>query len=124
MFRLETIPDVIEPYTERILSYVDFDPTTNTVTVHNTPSNFEIIEKIPSLSPQKAGEEETSEVSELLDVGVKLYVDGYYRDALDRFNRALALDPENKIARKYTREITEYLTPGVYPDKVEVVYPD
>ena len=66
--------------------------------------------------------DDAGEVSELLDVGVKLYADGYYRDALDRFNRALALDPDNKIARKYAEECTQQVTPGRAGEDVEVEY--
>jgi len=43
---LDEIPDIIEPYTDQILSYMDFSPTTNLLIIHDTPSNFEIIEKI------------------------------------------------------------------------------
>jgi beta-lactamase regulating signal transducer with metallopeptidase domain/tetratricopeptide (TPR) repeat protein len=68
--------------------------------------------------------EETSEVSELLDVGVELYADGYYRAALDRFTRALVIDPENETAQKYVEECTQYLIPGRVGEGVEVEYPE
>jgi len=39
------IPDIVEPNTGRIISYMDYDPNQNMLIVHNTPSNLAIIEQ-------------------------------------------------------------------------------
>jgi tetratricopeptide (TPR) repeat protein len=62
-------------------------------------------------------------VEEYLNLGVKYYADGRYRDALEQFNRALALDPANKVAKKYADECTMYLTPSAV-DEPAVEYPE
>jgi len=63
------------------------------------------------------------EVEGYLNLGVKFYADGRYRDALEQFNRVLALDPGNKTAKKYADECTMYLTPGAV-DELTVEYPE
>jgi type II secretory pathway component GspD/PulD (secretin)/tetratricopeptide (TPR) repeat protein len=40
------VPDIIDLNTGEVLSYMDFSPTTNLLIIHNTPSNFEIIEEM------------------------------------------------------------------------------
>jgi beta-lactamase regulating signal transducer with metallopeptidase domain len=37
------IPDTVEQYTGKVLSSIEFDPTTRTLTVHHTPSSLEIV---------------------------------------------------------------------------------
>jgi len=71
----------------------------------------------------EAAAQESAEVKDSLDLGVRLYAEGRYRDALSQFNRVLVIDPENKIAQKYVQECTEYLKPGL-EEEVEVVYPE
>ncbi|MCK5556793.1 MAG: hypothetical protein KAJ01_00330, partial [Candidatus Hydrogenedentes bacterium] len=67
--------------------------------------------------------QETPEVREYLDLGVKLYAQGRYRDALSQFNRVLVIEPENKIAKKYVEECAEYLQPSAV-EEVTVEYPE
>jgi type II secretory pathway component GspD/PulD (secretin) len=38
------IPPVVEPYTKEVLSYMDYNPLTNQLIVHNTPTNLEKLE--------------------------------------------------------------------------------
>jgi len=74
------------------------------------------------LEAPEAIAQEQPEVKESLDLGVELYAQGRYRDALSQFNRVLVMDPDNKIAKKYVEECTEYLRPGI-EEEVTVEYP-
>ena len=66
--------------------------------------------------------QERPEVEQYLNLGVRLHAEGSYRDALDQFNRVLAIDPENKIAQRYAEECTQYLTPGAV-EELKIEYP-
>ena len=76
---------------------------------------------VPGVSVAMA--QQQSEVEEYLNLGVRLHSEGKYRDALEQFNRVLALDPGNKAAKKYADECTMYLTPGAV-DALVVEYPE
>lgn len=67
--------------------------------------------------------QQQSEVEQYMNLGVRLHSEGKYRDALEQFNRVLAVDPENKIAKKYANECNQYLTPGAV-EEPPIEYPE
>ena len=40
------VPEIVEPVTEELLSFVRFNEKTNALVVHNTPSNHRIVEQV------------------------------------------------------------------------------
>ena len=96
--------------------------TSERVTVTPTPALPKVIVEPREDSVSDLPEAQKSEIERYLNLGVKYYADGRYRDALEKFNRVLALDPGNKTAKKYADECTMYLTPGAV-DELVVEYP-
>ena len=135
-------PVVKDLNTGETLSYADFSPTTNLFIFHNTPSNFEIIERIlsglepgapettsttvddqpeekdvPLGEPAAVAEPDESDPQRFRDAGIKLYGEGNYAEAFENLEHALLADPNDEIAMKYGRDCALHLAGGVPPDE-------
>ena len=63
----------------------------------------------PSGAQQTASDTEISRAEQHFRLGVTLYKDGNFREALDEFNRALAFDPGLEDATRYIENTQEQL---------------
>jgi len=99
------VPDIIEPYTGDVLSYIDFSPTTNLLIIHNTPSNFQLIERMIEnldLTPRQVAIEAkflTVEVRDLDKTGISW---GGQISDVDRRPRRLVGDDGTPIDATYS----------------------
>jgi tetratricopeptide (TPR) repeat protein len=97
--------------------------TSERATLKPTSTEPEVIIEPQVDAVPESPKAQTPEVEGYLNLGVRYYAEGRYRDALEQFNRVLALDPGNKIVKKYADECTMYLTPGAVEEHV-VEYPE